>query len=436
MLRVLKIARREYLAAVKRKGFIIGLVLAPLLMGGGFIGMALVQTQTDLSDQRIAVVDYTGQLADALIAAAKERNQKEIFDKSGGQVNARFQLEKVDPSGRDRDELRLELSNEIRDGKLVGFIEIPSSLLEEGADDPENRPRYFSANPAQTDARSWLNQAVNREIRRRRLVEAGVDPRDLDSLFAWYDVEATDLVSRTSSGTIGEAKQVSDARTVGVPMGVMFLMFIMIMMGAVPLLNAVMEEKTQGIAEVMLGSAKPFEFMMGKVLGGVGVSLTASAVYIGVGVFALMNMGLVGLIPFKVLPWFVLFTVLAILMLGSVLASFGAACSDAKDAQNLVVPGLFPAMIPMFLVIPVLQDPNGAFSTAMSLIPPFTPMLLTMRMATVEGAPMWQLWVGLVGVLAMTILAVYAGGRIFRVGILMQGQPPKLGLLVKWALRG
>ncbi len=437
MERALKIARREYLAAVKTKGFIIGLLLAPILMGGSFIVMALFEDQVDLSDEKIVIVDYTGQLADSLIAAAEKRNQNEIFDEeSGAQVRPRYILEQIDPAGRDRDQLRLELSNQVRHRELHAFLELPTGLLTADPGRDVERPRYFASNPALDNTRNWFNQRINREVRKARLASLGVDEKDLDYLFAWYDVQPTDLVSQGRDGTVGPATETSEGRAIGVPMGITFLMFMMVMMGAVPLLNAVMEEKTQGIAEVMLGSVGPFEFMMGKVLGGVSVSLTASTVYIAAGVLALSNLGFAGLIPFRVFPWFLVFMVLAILMMGSILASLGAACSDAKDAQNLTMPGMFPVMIPMLLLVPVMQEPNSAFSTWMSFIPPFTPMLMTMRLSTAGNIPGWQPWVGLIGVLLMTSLAVWAGGRIFRVGILMQGQPPRIRTILRWALRG
>ena len=435
--RVLKIARRDYLAAVKTKGFIIGLTLAPILMGGSFIAMALFSDQVDLRDQEIAVVDYTGRMSDALAAAVDKRNRDEAFDDSGkSQVKPFYRLEQIDPAGRQRDELRLGLSNRVRDRELRAFIEIPAGLLDGGMGDEGDRPRYFAATAALDETRSWFNQSINRMVRQERLVRAGVDPSNLDYLVAWYDLQPTELVSEGRDGLIGPATETSEGREIGVPMGISLLMFMMVMMGAVPLLNAVMEEKTQGIAEVMLGSVGPFEFMMGKVLGGLGVSLTASTVYLAAGLLALTNLGYAGLIPFGVLPWFVVFMLFAIMMMGSILASLGAACSDARDAQNLTLPGLFPVMIPMFLVIPVLQAPNSAFSTWISFVPPFTPMVMVMRLSTAESIPGWQPWVGLLGVLLMTILAIWAGGRIFRIGILLQGQPPKLSILLKWAFHG
>jgi ABC-2 type transport system permease protein len=127
---------------------------------------------------------------------------------------------------------------------------------------------------------------------------------------------------------------------------------------------------------------------------------------------------------------------LAILMFGAMSASLGATCNEAKDAQSLTFPMILPALIPMLIYFPIAKEPMSSFSTWVSLIPPFTPMLMTLRMATPDSIPMWQPFVGLVGVILFTVLFVWAGGRIFRVAILMQGTPPKFANIIKWAIRG
>jgi ABC-2 type transport system permease protein len=216
----------------------------------------------------------------------------------------------------------------------------------------------------------------------------------------------------------------------------MMLMFMMIMMGAIPLLNSVMEEKTQRIAEVLLGSARPSEFMAGKVIGGLAVSLTASAVYIVGGIVVFVNLDLTQYIPYDILPWFFIYMIAAIVMMGSSMAAIGAAVSDPKDAQSLVFLGLIPLMIPMFVMFPVIKEPMSGFATGLSLVPPFTPLLMLIRQSSPTAIPAWQPWVGLAGLLATSVLAVYAGGRIFRVGILLQGNPPRPGDLIRWAIKG
>ena len=223
---------------------------------------------------------------------------------------------------------------------------------------------------------------------------------------------------------------------IGVPIIMMMLMFLMVMMTVPGLLHSVMEEKTQRIAEVLLGSIRPFEFMMGKVLGGIAVALTSSAVYIVGGILVVRHMDLEKYIPYQILPWFFAYMLLAIIMLGAMSATLGSTCSEAKDAQSLTSMTTLPAMIPMFIYFPVVKEPMSSFATWVSLFPTFTPFLMLIRQTTPAGIPAWQPWLGLVGVLSFTILFVWAGGRIFRVAILMQGTPPKLMNLIRWALRG
>ena len=121
---------------------------------------------------------------------------------------------------------------------------------------------------------------------------------------------------------------------------------------------------------------------------------------------------------------------------GSIFASLGAACNDPKDAQSLVMPAMIPIMIPMFVLFPVIREPEGPLATVGSLIPIFTPMLMLLRQATPVGVPAWQPWAGLALVLAFTVFAVWAGGRIFRVAILMQGTPPKFSNIIRWIVQG
>jgi ABC-2 type transport system permease protein len=197
-----------------------------------------------------------------------------------------------------------------------------------------------------------------------------------------------------------------------------------------------MQEKSQRIAEVVLGSVRPVEFMAGKLLGGVAVSLTASAVYVGLGLYALTVLGLSGLMPLAIVGWFFTYMLLAVAMYGALFAALGAACNDPIEAQSVSFLGMLPMIIPTFLLLPVVMQPNSAFATGMSLVPLWTPMLMLMRLATPGGIPAWQPWVALAGMIATTLLFVWAGGRVFRVAILTQGTPPKLKTLLRWAIRG
>jgi ABC-2 type transport system permease protein len=188
--------------------------------------------------------------------------------------------------------------------------------------------------------------------------------------------------------------------------------------------------------ETLLGAASPFELMTGKVLGTVGVSVTSSLLYVIAGIAAVNALGVSGLLPLTIIPWFYVYLLTDLIMLCSFAAALGACCSTPQDAQNLAIVLLAPCLIPMFMLVTVLRQPNGVLPTVMSLVPPFTPILMLLRQALPNGVPAWQPWVGLAGALAFAAATVWAASRIFRVAILMHGKPPRLAEMLRWALKG
>lgn len=438
MHKVLTIARREYIAAVRTKGFLIGLILAPLLMSGGFIGMAVFKDHADTNDQRLAVIDRTGVFVSALEEAAQSRNRKEVtHPKTGKKIKPAYFIESIKPDDQEPDRQRLVLSERVRNKSLHAFLEIGPAVLRRQATNDNARILYYAKNGALDDLRRWVAGPINDELRRRRLVEAGIDLRLLPELYASVTVESLSLVTLdTSTGAISKAERRGEAEAVLLPMTLQILMFMLMMMGATPLIQTIMEEKTQRIAEVMLGSVSPFQLMLGKLVGGVGISLTGSLVYLLGGIGTLSSMALTSFIPYHVLPWFFAYLVAAIFLFGAMFAAIGSACSDPKDAQSLQIPAMLPLIIPMFLLGPLLKEPHSSLATALSLMPPFTPTLMLLRLGTPAGVPPWQAWLGLLGVMVFGALMVWAGGRIFRIGILMQGRPPSFAELIRWALRG
>ncbi len=438
MRKILKLAKREYLESVKTKGFIIMLGLMPLVMGGSGIAMLLFRGQVDTTDKRVAVLDHSGGVTAMLRKAVEERNRAAVFDpKTGRKVQPAYVLEPVAPDGADPWAQRLALSNRIRRGDLHAFLEIGPDVLHPKGDPAAARMSYHAKNAAVDPVRNWMNSVINNDLRRYRLTEAGLDRARAEEVLSWIPVEPLGLLSADgATGEVRQARKSSEAEAVLVPLVLFFLMFLMVMMGAMPLLSSTQEEKTQRIAEVLLGSLKPHEFMGGKVLGGLAVSMTGATVYVAGGILLLNAFGLGGFVPARVLPWFFTFLVLEIVMVGSYLAALGSACNDPKDAQNMMFPAMIPVFIPMFLALPILQEPTSSFATAVSLFPLFTPLLMLLRKAAPIGIPAWQPWAGLAGVILFTVFSVWVGGRIFRVGILMQGGPPKLSRIVRWAVRG
>jgi len=435
---MLRIARREYVAQVRTKGFVIGLVLAPVLFSGSGLAMYLLRNQVDLRERVVGVVDRSGICAEALAAAAEARNAAALRDpETGEQIRPAYRIEIVDPGGEDPGALRLRLSDRVRAGELHAFVEIGEGVLHPRDDPPGAAVGFHAAKAAIDELREWVEQPINTRLRQARLAEAGVPPETVPDAFDWIRAEPMGLAALDErTGEIQPAGRINELQALLVPLALPALMLLLIMMGAVPLLNAVMEEKSQRIAEVVLGSVRPFQFMMGKVLGGVAVSLTAAATYMIAGVVALRWSGWSELVPYRVLPYFAVFVPLAIVMLGAFNAALGSACNDPSEAQSVMFPAMLPALFPMFVLVPVLREPESVFATALSLVPPFTPMLMVLRLAAQESLPHWQPLVGLGGVIAFALLTVWLGGRVFRVAILMQGTPPRFGNIVRWALRG
>jgi len=164
--------------------------------------------------------------------------------------------------------------------------------------------------------------------------------------------------------------------------------------------------------------------------------MTSSAVYLTAILVLAFRMEIQDQIPYHLLPWFFSYLLLMILMMGSLNTAVASACSDAKDLQNLTFPTMLPVLIPMFCFVAVLREPSSVFAVVLSFIPPFTPMLMLLRQALPGSVPAWQPWVGLAGVILMTLFMIWVGGRIFRVAILIQGKSPKLGQFLKWAIKG
>jgi ABC-2 type transport system permease protein len=117
------------------------------------------------------------------------------------------------------------------------------------------------------------------------------------------------------------------------------------------------------------------------------------------------------------------------------MAALGATCNDNKDAQALTFSALLPVIIPMFLIAPVVADPSGHLATTLALIPPFTPTMMVIRLASTVTIPVWQPIVGLLGVLLFTLFTVWVGARVFRTAILIQGQKPTVANLFKYAFK-
>jgi len=438
MRKTLVVAMREYQAAVKTKAFIISLVALPLFYTVMFVVQFALRDKVDTTDRRVVVVDESGVLFDAIADAAAKYNKEEVYKEDAGErkkVKPQFLIERVASPNNAPEQRALELSDKVRAQGLFAFVMIDRDVLQTD-DPPQNHVRYYSNTPTYEDLPDWLAGVVNREVKSLRYTAAGLDVDAINKASSRVGVANLGLVSRDEAGNIKEAEQTNRIANFLIPLGTMMLMFIVVMVGASPLMQSVLEEKMQRIAEVLLGSVSPFELMLGKLLGMVGVSATIATVYLVGGYFALRGSGYGQFFPAHIVWWFVLYLVLAVLMYGALFVAIGAAVTDIKEAQSLMTPVMLIVCGPMLVWANVIKEPNATFALVSSLIPPATPMLMLIRQTVPPGIPLWQPILGVILVTLTTLFLVFAAGRIFRVGILMQGRGAKFGEMLRWVLRG
>jgi ABC-2 type transport system permease protein len=421
------IASAEFEAAIRSKAFIIGLLAVPALMGVAFM-LQLFGVQRDTSERTFAVVDRTGVLAPRLVAEAETYNREGLDDR-GVATRAQFVPRVVDAQGRSVDEIRLALSDEVRAKTLFAFVELPAGLLEPGS---EERLQYFSQSPTYQALPEWLGETVSRLTTDQRITMTGSDPDAIRQLLVPVRVDRKGLVMRDARGEVAEAQRVDALRALALPAISMFMLFGLVMTSAPQLLNSVIEEKTSRISEVLLGSVPAFTLMLGKLLGSVAVTLLLALLYVGGGLLVAAQFDYFGVINWMVVPWFLLFLVVAVVLYGSMFIAIGAACSEVKDAQGMMTPALVIGMLPIFLWLNVAQNPDSTYSVLLSLFPFATPYLMLLRIAIPPGPPLWQILLGLVLVGLTTAGMVWVAGRILRVGLLMQGKTASYREMARW----
>lgn len=432
------IALREYRAAVRSKAFVITLVAMPVLMIGSIIVQVLLKDKVDTTDKTFAMVDRTGQFEDAFKAAVAFYNQAMVFAGEGDErlkVKPEFILEFIDPESiGEPPESTLKLSDRVRNKEISGFIEIDAGVVNSVADAKVN---YHSQTSVDNAFRRFASEVVNETIQRIRSEKEGIDQAVIQRVVQPVEVNDMSLVERdVETGGISTPQDSNPVVDIILPMGLMMLIFMAVMVGATPLMQAVMEEKQARISEVLLGSIQPFQLMVGKLAGNVAVSLTTVGVYIAGGFCTLQYLGQSHIFPsLQIIIWLLVFQSLAVLMFGALFISIGAAVNDMREAQSAMMPVMMLAMAPMFVWLNVIREPESTFSTAISLFPPATPMLMLLRLAAPGSIPLWQPFLGCGLVILTTILFIYAAGKIFRMGILMQGEAASFRRMLSWVIR-
>ena len=423
------VAASEASMAVRSKAFLIGMMLVPVFMGVSIGLQRISQNQADLEERPFAVIDGTGTVYPSIAAVATDWNRS-VAPKDGGKPTGPRMVPEL-ASGDDA--ARRALVDRVKRKELKAFVEIPPGAVQ---GDPTARIRYYSNVATDNTLPRWLENTVNRAVLNERFRASGVDRAEVMRLTRQVGLTRLDLPSWDERGVIKETGAIDPIRTLGVPMGAMILLLFVVLSSAPGLLNSVLEEKLSRTNEVMLGSVSPIEFMGGKLLGTAGVSMAVSAVYLTAAFVVARNWGYVDVISPRVVASFVLYALLGVLLFGSIFISIGAACNEIKDTQTMMMPAMMLVMLPMFTWSTILRAPTSTFAIAVSLFPTATPFLMLPLTTIPPGPPLWQQVAGVTLTTATMVLFVWAAGRIFRVGLLMQGKSATFADMIRWVRAG
>jgi ABC-2 type transport system permease protein len=445
MTRVLAVARSEFLMLVRTKAFIIGIVMMPILFGAFGFFMSYAERHVDVEDRPFAVIDETGVLYEPLAAAAERHNERS--GAGGARTGPYFLPERADSGSRPLEELKVELSERVRDDNLFAFVYIPAAVLEPGstpgdspdaasasplADRSPGAIQYYSETTSYEPLPTWLRTTLNDEIAKVRFSRAGVDRSIVTRLNSRTTLSRFSLVERDASGAVTQARKVDALSTFGPAVFFLVLMFVAVMTSGQHLLNAIIEEKMSRISEVLVGSVTPFQLLLGKLFGVSAVSSLLVLIYCAGGIYAIFASGRWELLNLPLLAWFVVFLICAVLMFGSMFLALGSACTTINDAQSLLQPAMTLLLLAYFGSFVAIRAPDSPLAIGMSFFPTMTPFAMMLRIAVPPGVPLWQILLSVLELSLATVVFVWAAGRIFRVGILMQGKAPNLPELLRW----
>ncbi len=430
MNRIVVVAAREFVETVKTRAFFFGAIMMPMLILGLVFGMEKFKGLTEhetIPPRRVAVVDATGRVFDAL--------QEQVAAYNAEHAEAPFILEQVNPAdlapaphaanGASASPQPIindgPLRRRVESGELYAFILIPAGAIEGDAASTFGRKDNRFEVLRRFD--SMLESAVHSV--RFAAADPPVDRGYIQKLQRPVPLVALDVV--TGEQTAG--RNIADVLT---PFAFMFLLFSGTFGISQGLLTSLIEEKGSRIIEVLLSAVSPLQLMTGKILGMVAVGALLMGMWSAAGYWTAQSRGMAYLVSTERISYVVLYFVPAFLLYSSILAAFGSACNTLKEAQAMTFPLSLMTVVPMLFWFQLSQNPNSTLAMVLSFIPPITPFVMILRVCADPSIPVWQVAATLALLWISVAFAIWASAKIFRVGVLMYGNPPGLKGLVTW----
>ena len=443
MKKMFAVMKREYLQAVRKKTFIIMTVLLPFLMAGLMILPGMLMAK-GMGTKRIAVLDGTGKLQSAFARPnAPEESEKKVDASrearkalSGSRnrgLPAQIRIEYVHQADASEAAAKPYLERISRKDdapdKLEGVFVVPAAALT----DPETQMTYFSRSATDLMTQERLARLANKSLQSLRLSANGIRPELLDDLLQDLDVEAVQL-SRSGGRKKGGELNFIVAFVFGA------LLVLPSFVYGQETMRGIVQEKTDRVVEVLVSSMSPVQLLTGKILGVAAVGLTQIGVWIamlalaggyGAAVATTAGVNLSQFVRPIVFVYFFVFFILAYLTYVCIYAIAGAVCNSEKEAQQFMMPIMLFMMMPWFLMMPIVMNPDAPFAVAFSLSPVFGPITMFVR-ALVTDPPLWHMLVSIAVSIATIAAFFWITAKIFRIGILSYGKRPTIPEILRW----
>ena len=416
MKNIILIAKREFFTQVKKKSFIILTLLTPLLIivFGGVVSLMFQANETQM---QISVIDKNGLFKDRL---KSDQNIRYVFSSEETEKSLIKALETTE--------------------EMNSVMIIPKKDIHE----LENSIEVLTNKNLSNEARKNIAGNISEIIKAEKINALGISTAQIEDLNKGVNLHVVNILEK-------EKKQ--DSFLVGVKSGLsiflMYCVFTFIMMYGIRVMRSVLEEKNNRVVEILISSVKPFELMMGKILGVTGVALVQFGVWV-VMIFASVmtlgssNVGMVsgvaqvqmvlsalsqinyGLILFV----FVIYFLLGYLFYSAMYAAIGSAVDNETETQQFTLFAILPMMLGFYGSITIMNNPDGPMSFWLSMIPFTSPIAMLARIPF--DVPVWELVLSIVILLVSTLGMVFIASKIYRVGILMYGNKVTLKELWKW----
>jgi len=426
------IIKREYLTRVKKRSFILTTVLTPVAFGLFMVVVAFIFRYESDDLKRIAILD-------------KENIINSIKDSD----NLIFKFE--DASLEEMKKTYLEKNYD-------AIMVIPPI---KNLQDTRLTVFYYSDDPLGLDISLAIENKLQKRIRKYKITALNLDVKELESL----DTKVT-----INPEPIDDSKKdvSAMASVVGafLGMGMGGIMYMAVFFYGSMVMRSVMEEKTSRIVEVMISSVKPFQLMMGKIIGVGGVGLTQLIIWaILIPIIAVLVQGIFGfdlnsseeinsaaaqvdpddlqamavqiMAEITALNWWAITPLFLFYFLGgyflyaTLFAAIGSAIGDdLGEGQSLTIPITIPVILALYIMMVVVKAPQSSLATWSSIFPFFSPIVMPSRLAF--NPPIWEVVVSMLVLIITSGFFVWLSARIYRIGILMYGKKASFKELWKW----